>query len=108
MRVAGAHAALRAQGLGQERCSRARARLAAAAAAAASAAMTTAAPSSAAPATPPAAPSWAELQAGVLAAGWTPPDLEAGPTSPYSLLRTFGQPGEPRVVLYRDSAAWCP
>jgi hypothetical protein len=31
-----------------------------------------------------------------------------GPASSYALRRTFGQPGEPRVKLYRDHAAWCP
>lgn len=36
-----------------------------------------------------------------------PPHLQ-GPASSYSLRRTFGQAGEPRVKLYRDHAAWCP
>ena len=31
-----------------------------------------------------------------------------GPTNAQSLRRTFGQPGEPRVKLYRDHASWCP
>ena len=31
-----------------------------------------------------------------------------GPTNPLALKRTFGQPGTPRVKLYRDHAAWCP
>eukprot|EP00891_Asterochloris_glomerata_P004643 jgi/Astpho2/4643/e_gw1.00067.117.1_t len=31
-----------------------------------------------------------------------------GPPNVSSLKRTFGQPGEPKIKLYRDSAAWCP
>ena len=31
-----------------------------------------------------------------------------GPAHSYALRRTFGQPGEPKVKLYRDHAAWCP
>ena len=30
-----------------------------------------------------------------------------GPAHSYATLRTFGQPGEPRITLYRDHAAWC-
>ncbi|PSC72974.1 glutathione S-transferase [Micractinium conductrix] len=37
-----------------------------------------------------------------------PPPLETGPAHSYALRRTFGQPGEPKVKLYRDHAAWCP
>lgn len=36
------------------------------------------------------------------------PDLENGPCSPHALVRRFGTTEEPRVLLYRDSAAWCP
>lgn len=58
------------------------------------------------------APSWAELQALVESEqarlGLAPPDLEAGPPSPAALRRTFGQPGEPAITLYRDHATWCP
>lgn len=58
------------------------------------------------------APSWEELQAMVEAKqealNAVPADLETGPASAYALRRTFGQPGEPRVKLYRDHAAWCP
>ncbi|PRW59564.1 glutathione S-transferase isoform A [Chlorella sorokiniana] len=58
------------------------------------------------------APSWEELQAAVeakqKALDAVPPPLETGPASSYALRRTFGQPGEPRVKLYRDHAAWCP
>ena len=36
------------------------------------------------------------------------PDLENGPPNAQAQLRTFGQPGEPRVTLYRDHATWCP
>ncbi len=59
------------------------------------------------------APSWEELQrsldAACAAAGMdTAPDLVNGPTNPHSLLRLFGTTGEPRVLLYRDHAAWCP
>ncbi|KAK9819179.1 hypothetical protein WJX81_001160 [Elliptochloris bilobata] len=58
------------------------------------------------------APSWEALEAMVNARqqelGWQPPDLETGPTNPLALRRTFNQPGEPEVKLYRDSAAWCP
>jgi len=31
-----------------------------------------------------------------------------GPTCSQALLRTFGSSSEPRVVLYRDTHAWCP
>ncbi len=59
-----------------------------------------------------AAPTWEELQAMVdkqdKELGIVPQDLETGPPSPIALRRTFGQPGEPRVKLYRDHAAWCP
>jgi glutathione S-transferase len=58
------------------------------------------------------APTWEELQAMVdkqdKELGIVPQDLETGPASPAALRRTFGQPGEPRVKLYRDHAAWCP
>lgn len=58
------------------------------------------------------APSWEELEALVeqqeRALGVAPVDLESGPATPSALRRTFGQPGEPRVKLYRDHAAWCP
>lgn len=36
--------------------------------------------------------------------GW----LLQGPANPHALKRTFGQPGEPQIKLYRDHAAWCP
>ena len=61
------------------------------------------------------APSWQDLQARVnerktqhgqpLEA-----DLENGPSTPHALIRRFGTTtdDEPRVLLYRDSAAWCP
>ena len=35
-------------------------------------------------------------------------DLENGPTTPHALVRRFGSTEEPRVLLYRDHAAWCP
>lgn len=35
-------------------------------------------------------------------------DPATGPPNPHTLRRTFGQPGEPRIKLYRDHAAWCP
>ncbi|KAK9811254.1 hypothetical protein WJX72_000670 [[Myrmecia] bisecta] len=58
------------------------------------------------------APSWEELQQLVEAkqeeVGWHFTDPETGPTNPLSLRRTFGQPGEPRIKLYRDHAGWCP
>ncbi|KAL4535030.1 hypothetical protein Ndes2437B_g05782 [Nannochloris sp. 'desiccata'] len=58
------------------------------------------------------APSWEELQAMVdkqtKELGVEAQDLETGPSNPAALRRTFGQPGEPRVKLYRDHAAWCP
>ena len=38
----------------------------------------------------------------------TPELLMQGPATPFALKRTFGQPGEPIVKLYRDHAAWCP
>ncbi|KAI3436264.1 hypothetical protein D9Q98_002317 [Chlorella vulgaris] len=81
---------------------------------AAAATMTTAAAPSlrAAAAFQDTAPSWEELQAMVeekqVALDAMPADLETGPASSYALRRTFGQPGEPRVKLYRDHAAWCP
>ena len=56
--------------------------------------------------------SWEELQAMVdkkhKDLGVEIQNLETGPPSPAALRRTFGQPGEPRVKLYRDHAAWCP
>jgi glutathione S-transferase len=58
------------------------------------------------------APTWEELQAMVdkqtKEIGVEAQDLETGPANPAALRRTFGQPGEPRVKLYRDHAAWCP
>ena len=35
-------------------------------------------------------------------------DLEKGPTNPHALIRRFGTTEEPRVLFYRDHAAWCP
>ncbi|CAN0217644.1 unnamed protein product [Ectocarpus sp. 12 AP-2014] len=35
-------------------------------------------------------------------------DAGAGPPHTDAKLRLFGTTGEPRVVLYRDTAAWCP
>lgn len=35
-------------------------------------------------------------------------DLENGPTNPHALIRRFGTTAEPRVLFYRDHAAWCP
>lgn len=62
------------------------------------------------------APQWTELQRLVndqLLKNDLPVDLDAtlenGPPSPVALRRTFGATDvEPRVVLYRDHAAWCP
>eukprot|EP00775_Hariotina_reticulata_P005445 gene5445-5679_t len=60
------------------------------------------------------APTWDVLQQIVQAqeaefgVNFLKPDLEAGPTHPLALKRTFGQPGPIRVKLYRDHAAWCP
>lgn len=58
------------------------------------------------------APTWEELQAMVdkqtKEIGVETHDLETGPANSAALRRTFGQPGEPRVKLYRDHAAWCP
>ncbi|KAK9905873.1 hypothetical protein WJX75_007986 [Coccomyxa subellipsoidea] len=58
------------------------------------------------------APSWEALQQLVEEKGaqlsWQQPDLENGPSNPLALKRTFGQPGTPRVKLFRDHAAWCP
>jgi len=77
------------------------------------------------PAAPPAdmnafkdpSPSWTELQA-LLLEKQTPeeralPDLRAkgrGPPSSKAALRLFDAPDgyQPRVMLYRDTAAWCP
>lgn len=77
------------------------------------------------PAAPPAdmnafkdpSPSWIELQA-LLLEKQTPeeralPDLRAkgrGPPSSKAALRLFDAPDgyKPRVMLYRDTAAWCP
>jgi glutathione S-transferase len=58
------------------------------------------------------APSW-EILAEMVAAqrlelGMPEPDHVDGPTNAFSLRRTFGQPGEPRVKFYRDHASWCP
>mmetsp|Transcript_5968 Transcript_5968/g.15363 ORF Transcript_5968/g.15363 Transcript_5968/m.15363 type:complete len:531 (+) Transcript_5968:148-1740(+) len=58
------------------------------------------------------APSWEELSAMVAAKqaelGVVEPDLENGPTNAKSMTRRFGKAEEPRVILYRDHAAWCP
>lgn len=64
------------------------------------------------------APQWAELERLVnekLSRNGLPVDmddslLENGPPSPAALRRTFGlsNDAEPRVILYRDHAAWCP
>jgi len=59
------------------------------------------------------APSWAELQAMVAAKQEslgvpTAEDLDNGPTNAKSLTRLFGTSEAPKVVLYRDHAAWCP
>lgn len=35
-------------------------------------------------------------------------DEGAGPPHTDAKLRLFGSTGEPRVVFYRDTAAWCP
>lgn len=35
-------------------------------------------------------------------------DLDSDASNSYALRRTFGQPGKPRIKLYRDHAAWCP
>ncbi|CAN0530534.1 unnamed protein product, partial [Scytosiphon promiscuus] len=32
----------------------------------------------------------------------------AGPPHTDAKLRLFGSTGEPRVIFYRDTAAWCP
>ena len=76
------------------------------------------APAATPPPAPPAkgfsdnAPSWGELQVLVDAQraelGVPAPDLEAGPPSAAAARRTFGKPGEPRIIFYRDSATWCP
>jgi len=57
-----------------------------------------------------AAPSWEVLAsrlAELKAAHGMPasPDLENGPTTTHALIRRFGTTEEPRVLLYRDSAA---
>ena len=63
------------------------------------------------------APSWTELQALLIEKQTVEeralPDLRAkgrGPPSSKAALRLFDAPDgyEPRVVLYRDTAAWCP
>lgn len=59
------------------------------------------------------APSWEDLAAMVSAKQQELPhaahqDLDSGPPSSDALRRTFGQPGEPRIKLYRDHATWCP
>ena len=58
-------------------------------------------------------PSWeslaTSLEAACVAAGVDAnPDLVNGPTNPHSLQRLFGSTAPPRVLLYRDTAAWCP
>ena len=35
-------------------------------------------------------------------------DVGAGPPHTDAKLRLFGSSGEPRVIFYRDTAAWCP
>jgi glutathione S-transferase len=61
-----------------------------------------------------AAPSWEELATALAAARTAaglpagPPDYANGPTSPLASVRLFGSTGEPRVLLYRDHAGWCP
>ena len=59
------------------------------------------------------APSWeslaTSLEAACVAAGVdASPDLVNGPTNPHSLQRLFGSTAPTRVLLYRDTAAWCP
>lgn len=60
------------------------------------------------------APSWEVLtdmvkaQEAEFGVNFTNPDLEAGPTNPLALKRTFGSTEPIRVKLYRDHAAWCP
>ena len=53
-----------------------------------------------------AALSWSQLSP--LAARWSAPPGEAGPTSAQSRLRLFGaKESDVRVTLYRDNHAWC-
>ena len=59
------------------------------------------------------APSWDELGAvaDALKTSHGVPlavDLENGPANPKALVRRFGTSDEPRVLFYRDHAAWCP
>ena len=59
------------------------------------------------------APSWDELAAvaDALKTSHGVPlavDLENGPANPKALVRRFGTSDEPRVLFYRDHAAWCP
>ena len=59
------------------------------------------------------APSWDELGAVADALKTTlgvplAVDLENGPANPKALIRRFGTTDEPRVLFFRDHAAWCP
>ena len=59
------------------------------------------------------APSWDELGAvaDALKTSHGVPltvDLENGPANPKALVRRFGTVDEPRVLFFRDHAAWCP
>jgi len=59
------------------------------------------------------APSWAALSemlaAKQLELGIDPsPDLINGPNNHFASQRLFGKGRDPEVVLYRDTAAWCP
>ena len=59
------------------------------------------------------APSWAVLAERVASLKLElgeplAPDLENGPANPHALIRRFGTDAEPRVLFYRDHAAWCP
>lgn len=59
------------------------------------------------------APSWDELGAVADALKTTlgvplAVDLENGPANPKALIRRFGTTVEPRVLFFRDHAAWCP
>lgn len=56
---------------------------------------------------PPHTPTATQAQEAEFGVAVTSPDLEAGPTHPLSLKRTFGSSEPIRVKLYRDHAAWC-